>query len=267
MTEGGIMKAPSAALSGRHAVVTGGGRGIGAAIAATLAGHGARVTLMGRTRATLEQEAGRLRAIAEVNCETADVGDEDSLRGAFARAEQAFGPVAILVNNAGQAASAPFGKTDTVLWRQMLDVNLTGAYFGIRAALPGMLGLGWGRIVNVASTASLKGYPYIAAYCAAKHGVLGLTRALAAELAKKPVTVNAVCPGYTETDIVRETLANIQAKTGRSVEEARDELVKHNPQGRLVRPEEVANAVLWLCLPGAESVTGQAISVSGGETM
>lgn len=261
------MSAASACLKGRHAVVTGGGRGIGAAIAAALAAQGARITLMGRTLATLEAEAARLRPLSEVNCQTVDVGDADSVNAAFSSAAGALGPVAILVNNAGQAASAPFAKTDNALWQQMLAVNLTGAYLGIRAALPGMLEQGWGRIVNVASTASLKGYAYIAAYCAAKHGVLGLTRALAAELARKPVTVNAVCPGYTETDIVRETLANIQVKTGRSLDEARTELVKHNPQGRLVQPEEVANAVLWLCLPGSESVTGQAISISGGETM
>lgn len=254
-------------LAGRHALITGGGRGIGAAIAQSLAAQGARLTLVGRTRATLEREAERLRPITEVNCESADVGDADAVQAAFARAAGALGPIGILVNNAGQAASAPFAKTDPVLWQRMLAINLTGTYLGIRAALPGMLELGWGRIVNVASTASLKGYAYIAAYCAAKHGVLGLTRALAAELAKKPVTVNAVCPGYTETDIVRETLDNIQAKTGRSRDEALGELVKHNPQGRLVQPEEVANAVLWLCLPGADSVTGQAISVSGGETM
>lgn len=261
------MSTATAFLKGRHAVVTGGGRGIGAAIAAALAGQGARITLMGRTLATLEAEAARLRHLTEVNCQSMDVGDADSVNAAFSSAAGALGPVAILVNNAGQAASAPFVKTDLALWQRMLAVNLTGTYLGIRAALPGMLDQGWGRVVNIASTASLKGYAYIAAYCAAKHGVLGLTRALAAELAHKPVTVNAVCPGYTETDIVRETLANIQAKTGRSLDEARSELVKHNPQGRLVQPEEVANAVLWLCQPGAESVTGQAISVSGGETM
>lgn len=260
------MTPSSTTLQGRHAVVTGGGRGIGAAIAAALAADGARITLMGRTLATLEQEAARLRPITDVHCATADVADEASVAAAFAGAGAALGLVAILVNNAGQAAAAPFGKTDPALWRQMLDVNLTGTYLGMRAALPGMLELGWGRIVNIASTASLKGYPYVAAYCAAKHGVLGLTRALAAELARKPVTVNAVCPGYTETDIVRETLANIQAKTGRSLDDARAELVKHNPQGRLVQAAEVANAVLWLCRPGSESVTGQAISVSGGET-
>lgn len=254
-------------LQGRHAVVTGGGRGIGAAIARALAEQGARVTLMGRTQATLEQEATLLRALTEVHCATVDVADPESVAAAFAGAAEALGPVAILVNNAGQAASAPFARTDPALWQQMLDVNLTGTYLGIRAALPGMLDQGWGRIVNIASTASLKGYAYVSAYCAAKHAVLGLTRSLALELAKKPVTINAVCPGYTETDIVRDTLANIQAKTGRSAAEAEAELVKHNPQGRLIQPREVANAVLWLCQPGSESITGQAISVAGGETM
>ena len=255
-----------AGLVGRHAVVTGGGRGIGAAIAEALVAQGARVTLMGRSMATLEAEATRLRPLGEVHCESVDVADAESMAAAFARAAAALGPVGILVNNAGQAISAPIGKTDLALWNQMLAVNLTGTYLGIQAVLPGMLAQGWGRIVNIASTAAQKGYPYVSAYCAAKHGVLGLTRSLALELAKKPVTVNAVCPGYTETDIVRDALANIQAKTGRSEAEAQAELVKHNPQGRLVQPAEVANAVLWLCQPGSESITGQAISVSGGET-
>ena len=261
------MRGSAMPLEGKHAVVTGGGRGIGAAIARALAERGACITLVGRTRATLDEEARKLRTLTEVHCETADVAEPDSIGAAFAGAVKALGPVAILVNNAGQAASAPFAKTDLALWQRMLDVNLTGTYLGIRAVLPGMLDIGWGRIVNIASTASLKGYAYVSAYCAAKHAVLGLTRALAQELAKKPVTVNAVCPGYTETDIVRDTLANIQAKTGRSLADAEAELVKHNPQGRLVQPEEVANAVVWLCQPGSEAVTGQAISVSGGETM
>jgi NAD(P)-dependent dehydrogenase (short-subunit alcohol dehydrogenase family) len=247
-------------------VVTGGGRGIGAAIARALVEQGAAVTLMGRNAATLEDEAARLRPLGRVHCQAVDLADPESTKAAFASAAKALGPVTILINNAGQAVSAPISKTDLALWNQMLAVNLTGTYLGIQAVLPGMLQAGWGRIVNIASTAALKGYPYVAAYCAAKHGVLGLTRALALELAKKPVTVNAVCPGYTETDIVREALANIQAKTGRSEAEARAELVKQNPQGRLVQPAEVANAVLWLCLPGSESITGQAIAVAGGET-
>ena len=261
------MSASATRLQGRHAVVTGGGRGIGAAIARSLAEQGAQVTLMGRTQSALAREAAALRDLTEVHCQPVDVTDPGAVESAFASAADKMGPVAILINNAGQAVSAPFAKTDLALWQQMLDVNLTGTYLGIRAALPGMLELGWGRIVNIASTASLKGYAYVSAYCAAKHAVLGLTRSLALELARKPVTINAVCPGYTETDIVRGTLANIQAKTGRSAAEAEAELVKHNPQGRLVQPVEVANAVLWLCQPGSEAVTGQAISVSGGETM
>ena len=154
-----------------------------------------------------------------------------------------------------------------VLWRQMLDVNLTGTFLCAQAALAGMLPAGYGRIVNIASIAGLAGAPYVAAYCAAKHGVIGLTRALALEFARKNITVNAVCPAYTETDMVGAAVANIVAKTGRSADEARAELVRRNPQGRLMQPQEVANTVLWLCLPGSEAITGQAISVSGGEVM
>lgn len=254
-------------LSGRHAVITGGGRGIGAAIAQQLAELGAQVTLMGRSRDTLEAQARVLRPLADVHCEAVDIADAASVAAAFAGAARVFGPVAILVSNAGQAVSAPFGKTDPGLWQRMLDVNLTGTYLGARAVLPDMLAAGWGRIVNVASTAGQKGYPYVSAYCAAKHGVIGLTRALALELTHKGITVNAVCPGYTDTDIVRDAVANICAKTGRSEAEARQELARHNPQGRLVQPQEVANAVAWLCVPGSEAMTGQSISVSGGEVM
>ncbi|MFN3392486.1 MAG: SDR family NAD(P)-dependent oxidoreductase [Meiothermus ruber] len=252
-------------LAGKHAVVTGGGRGIGAAIATALAGAGARLTLLGRSRAQLEAQARKLAT--EVHVETCDVTDPAQVQQAFEGASRALGNVDILVNNAGQAESRPFGKTDLRLWRTMIEVNLTGTFLCTQAALPGMLAAGWGRIVNIASTAGLRGYPYVSAYCAAKHGVIGLTRALALELARKNITVNAVCPGFTQTELLEASLAAIVQKTGRSAAEARAELVRHNPQGRLVEPEEVAQAVLWLCLPGSAALTGQAIAVAGGEVM
>jgi NAD(P)-dependent dehydrogenase (short-subunit alcohol dehydrogenase family) len=230
-------------LTGKHAVVTGGNRGIGAAIVRALQEHGARVTVVHRA--------------------TVDVADG----GAVARAFGAMGRVDILVNSAGQAASAPFGKTDHELWRRMLSVNLDGTYYCMQAVLPGMREAAWGRIVNIASTAGLVGYRYVSAYCAAKHGVVGLTRSVALEVATSGITVNAVCPGYTETDMASDAIAKIAERTKRTREEARAELEAHNPQHRLVRPEEVANAVAWLCLPGSEAITGQTIAVAGGEVM
>ncbi len=250
-------------LAGKHAVVTGAGRGIGAAIAAALAQAGARLTLMGRNRAQLEAQAHKLDT--EVHVETCDVTNSEDVQRAFGGALRALGDVLILVNNAGQAESQPITRTDLGLWQRMIEVNLTGTFLCTQAALPGMLGVGWGRIVNIASTAGLKGYPYVSAYCAAKHGVIGLTRSLALELARKNVTVNAVCPGFTETELLEVSLAQIVQKTGRSTEEARAELVRHNPQGRLVAPQEVAQAVLWLCLPESAAINGQTIAVAGGE--
>lgn len=257
------------ALAGKHALVTGGARGIGAACAQALLLRGARVTLAGRDAHALTGAVAAMRALAgdNVAMTVIDVTDEASVQAGFAEAVQRFGRIDILINNAGQAAPAPFGKTDAALWQRMLDVNLTGTFHCTQAALPGMLEAKWGRVVNVASTAGLIGYRYVSAYVAAKHGVVGLTRALALEVATKGVTVNAVCPGYTETDIVRDAVANIVAKTGRSEDEARAELAAGNPQKRLVQSEEVAGTVAWLCLPESAAMNGQSIAVAGGEVM
>jgi NAD(P)-dependent dehydrogenase (short-subunit alcohol dehydrogenase family) len=245
-------------------VVTGGGRGIGAAIATMLAAAGAKVSLLGRNQARLQDAAASLATARAIRC---DVTEEAAVGAAFAEARQTFGPVAILVNNAGAAESAPLARTSLELFRRMLDVNLTGTFLCSRAALPDMLEAGFGRIVNVASVAGLKGAAYVSAYCAAKHGVIGLTRALALETAHKGITVNAVCPSYTDTAMARGAIATIVEKTGRSAAEAEAELVKKNPQGRLIHPQEVAAAVLWLCAPGTEAITGQAIAIAGGEVM
>jgi len=248
-------------MKGLHAVVTGGGSGIGAAIAMALASEGVAVTLMGRSMKRL-----KAMPLPASHCIVADVSDPESVKRAFDAAAD-FGPVDILVNNAGQVESQPFMRTTFDQWQHTLDVNLSGTFVCTQQVLPIMLERGFGRIVNVASTAALKGYPYVAAYCAAKHGVLGLTRALALEVAKKGVTVNAVCPGYTETAIVERAIEQIASKTHRSAEQARQDLAASNPQGRLIQPDEVARAVLWLCRRESGSITGQAIAVAGGEVM
>lgn len=267
MSAAPIGAAAGTALAGRHAVVTGAGRGIGAAIARRLAADGARLTLLGRGTDALHALAATLPASAAPACQACDVTDSASVAAAFAAARAAHGPVSILVNNAGQALTAPLAKTDDALWHTMLGVNLTGTFLCTRAALPDMLAARAGRIVNIASTAGQRGYAYCSAYAASKHGVIGLTRSLALEVATQGITVNAVCPGYTDTDIVAGSVERIVAKTGRSEAEAVAEFTRTNPQGRLVQPEEVAELVAWLCGPGSASVHGQSLSISGGEVM
>ena len=258
----------AALLAGRHALVTGAGGGIGAAIARAFAAAGARVSLAGRRREPLAAVAAELAPGAALILDDFDVTDAAAIARGAAAARAAFGPVSILVNNAGEAPSAPFDKTDLALWSHVLAVDLTGAYQVTREFLPELKRHGAGaRILNIASTAGLTGYPYVSAYCAAKHGLIGLTRALALELARTGMTVNAICPGFTETPLIERAVATIAAKTGRDRDAARAALAKANPQGRLIRPEEVADAALWLASPGAGSVNGQAIAIAGGEVM
>jgi NAD(P)-dependent dehydrogenase (short-subunit alcohol dehydrogenase family) len=252
-------------LANRHALVTGGGTGIGAAIARALAGEGAAVSVAGRRRAPLEAVAAglpRAKAVA------ADITRETDCAAMAESARAAFGPLDIVVANAGMAESAPLKRMDLAHWQRSIDVNLTGAFLTVRAALADLTrdGVEGRRIVFIASTAGLKGYAYVAAYCAAKHGVIGLARALSVELAESGVTVNALCPGYTETPMLEASVGKIAAKSGRSAEAARQELARDNAHGRLITPEEVAQAVLWLCSPAAGSINGQAIAISGGQS-
>jgi NAD(P)-dependent dehydrogenase (short-subunit alcohol dehydrogenase family) len=247
-----------------HALITGGATGIGFAIAERLSQDGHTVTLAGRRKDALEDAVAKLKSAAFVVC---DVTREASVQAAVELAVKQKGPLTALINNAGVAASAPFARVSLETWQKTLDVNLTGTFLCIRAALPFLQKAKHGRIVNIASTAGLKGYPYTAPYVAAKHGVVGLTKTLAQELAKDGIAVNAVCPGFTRTPMLERALATISEKTGRRREQALHELTRLNPQGRLIEPAEVAEVVAWLLSDAGRAVTGQTIAVAGGEAM
>lgn len=252
-----------------HAIVTGGGSGIGAAIAEALARMGAAVSLIGRNQEKLRAAADRIAQTCntDVATDSADVTDTAAVQKAIESLQHKFGAATILVNNAGLGLSSPFLKSDEAFWRKILDADLMGAVYCTQAVLPGMMKSNWGRIINVASTAGLTGYPYITTYCAAKHALVGVTRALATEVARSGITVNAVCPSYVDTDMTARTIDNIVQKTGRSREDALANLVSRNPQGRLIQPSEVAEVVVWLCDENSGAVTGQAIIIAGGELM
>ncbi|MDU8911095.1 SDR family oxidoreductase [Aestuariicoccus sp. MJ-SS9] len=247
-------------LSGKHALVTGGGTGIGLAIARALADEGALVTITGRRAATLQEAAGgRLHPLVM------DVQDEASVADGIAEAVTQRGPIQICVPNAGIAEGRALLKTDLDFWRNMMATNLDGAFLTIRESLKSMTQTDWGRIVAVSSIAGLKGLKGAPTYTASKHALIGLIRGLAADYAGKPYTFNALCPAYVDTDIVDSNVTSIAARTGMSHDEARQLMVGVNPHGRLIRPEEVADAAVWLCRPNSGSVNGQAIQLSGGE--
>ena len=250
-------------LAGKHALVTGGGTGIGAAIALALAQVGAAVTICGRRLAELQTSAKRH---ANIHAQSADVTDADSLLRLYHDAQAARGSFGVVVANAGAAESSPAEKISRALWDHTIAVNLTGAFLSVQPALAAMRERRWGRIVFIASTAGLKGYAYVAPYVAAKHGVIGLARALAAETATDGITVNAVCPGFTETPMLERAIDRIVGATKRSESETRSALAASIPQTRFIKPEEVAAVVVWLCTGDSAAITGQAISVSGGET-
>lgn len=254
-------------LEETHAVVTGGGSGIGAAIVAALLNQGCRVSLMGRNLATLETAANQFNQPDQLHAISCDVTSEAAVKESFAKAVGEFGPIDILVNCAGAAPTMPFHKLAADDWNTVIAVNLNGVFNCTSQVINSMRKRKSGRIINIASTASLKGYAYVSAYCAAKHGVLGMTRALALETAKHGITVNAICPGYTDTNIIRNAIKHIAATTDRTEEQALTEFTTINPQERLIDPDEIASTVVWLCSENSRSITGQAISISGGEVM
>jgi len=259
----------------KHVIITGAGRGIGAAIADTFVANGYNVTLLGRNAALLQDKANALKSIATQSEGKAkevalalgcDITKSEEIDLAFKQAVDTFGPVDVLVNNAGAALTAPFVKTKPEQFQAMMNVNFLGACYCIQAVLPNMIERNSGRIINIGSTSSVKGYGYVSAYTASKHAIMGLTRSIAIEISKTDVTINTVCPGFTETDIVSDAIDNIIQKTGRSTEQAIAALTKHNPQKRFIQPSEVADQVYYLAAHAPSSITGQAIMVDGGET-
>jgi 3-hydroxybutyrate dehydrogenase len=246
-------------LAGKRALVTGGGRGIGAAIARRLAGAGAHVTVWGRGGNDLEAIARELGGVVFV----VDLVD----RAATDRALNDVGPIDVLVNNAGAAESAPFDRTTDAIWDRIIELDATAPFRVIRALVPRMIEAGWGRVINVASNAGVSGYGYTSAYCAAKHAMVGMTRALAIDLARTGVTINALCPGWVDTQMVDQAVARIAAKTGRSEDTARASLIAMNPQRRLIDPDEVAHAALMLCAHEARGIHGQTVVIDGGAVL
>ena len=256
-------------LKGHHALITGGSRGIGAAISNALARLGADISLVARDKEALQMQGEYLKSEFEANISlaSADITIEKEIVRSFKASVNTNGPINILINNAGIGKSMPFHKMDLDFWRKTLDLNLTGTFLCTQQVYQSMRDQGYGRIINISSTVGLRGYPYIAAYTASKHAVIGLTRTLALEAVKKGITVNAICPGYTETDLVSEAIDNIANTSGRDKENIKTEIENMSPMGRLVTPEEVAESAAWLCLPSSSSITGQAIVVAGGSVM
>jgi 3-hydroxybutyrate dehydrogenase len=254
---------PRMELRGKVALVTGGGRGIGAAVARRLAAAGLQVAICGRTEGEIEEVAASVGGVAVC----ADLGDRSSTDAMLAKVASKSGRIDVLVNNAGVAASAPLGRTRDETWDQVMEVNATAAFRITRALVPAMVEAGWGRIINIASNAGVSGYGYTVAYCAAKHAMVGMTRALAVDLARTGVTVNAICPGWVETRMAEDAVQRISDKTGRTPEEARSALAEMSPQGRIIAPEEVAHLVATLCADEARGVNGQAIVIDGGQVL